>query len=88
MKEYPEITFKRVPSLSDRLVHIHFNVAGASKSETNGGTSPCGHCDICDYVGNQQKFKLPNGKWHSAKTTITCQTIGVIYLAQGCCGGF
>lgn len=87
VKEYPEITFKHVLSLRDRLVHSRFNAAAVSKTALRGGTSPFGHCDICKYVDNKQKCKLPNGKWHSTKALVTCQTEGVIYLAQWLCVG-
>lgn len=86
VKKYPEITFRRVLSLRDRLVHSHHNVAPTLKTSTKVGTSLCGQCDICRFVANKERFKLPNGKWHSTKTLITCQTTGVIYLAQCTCG--
>lgn len=54
----------------------------------NKGNSSCGHCDVCEFADDKSRFLLPNGKWHSTKCRVTCQTPGVIYLAQCFCGGF
>ncbi|XP_077344465.1 uncharacterized protein LOC143988608 [Lithobates pipiens] len=88
IKNFPEVTFKRVPSLKDKLVHSHFEQPKLDTREVTSGTFPCGHCDVCCYVNSHTKLKLPNGKWHSIKHRVTCQTQGVIYLARCLCGGF
>lgn len=85
---FPEITYRRVPSLKDRLVHSHFQDTSKNKKSSHIGISPCGKCDICRYVENTSQFLLPNGQWHLIKFNATCQTPGIIYLAQCICGGF
>lgn len=39
IKEFPAITFRRVPSLKDRLVHSHFSKVFSSNNPTSTGTS-------------------------------------------------
>lgn len=88
IREFPEITFRRVPSLKDRLVHSHFDNVPLPTTQINTGTDPCDQCDVCEFVDHKSQFKLPNGTWHSIKFRVTCQTPSVIYLAQCLCGGF
>lgn len=85
VREVPEITFRRVPSLKDHLVHSHFDTVSLSGTNAIYGTFPCGHCDICQFIDQKSKFKLPNGKWHSIKFRVTFQTPGDIYMAQCVC---
>lgn len=88
IKNVPEITFRRAPSLKDRLVQSHFEISQSLSNQTNCGTFPCGTCDVREYVDAKTKFKLPNGRWHSIQHRVTCQKSGVIYFAQCLCGGF
>ncbi|XP_040204409.1 uncharacterized protein LOC120936256 [Rana temporaria] len=87
VKPYPEITFKRTPSLRDRLVTSHHTRRDIQMSISTG-TFPCGHCDICPFISNNNVTFLPNGKTHKPKFRITCQSIGVVYLASCQCGCF
>lgn len=72
IKDFPEITFRRFPSLKDRLAHSHFNYVPPINNQTNRDISPCGHCDVCEFVDHKYRFLLPNGKWQSTKSRITC----------------
>lgn len=87
IKPYPEITFKRAPSLKDRLVTSHHVRTGIQMS-TSTGTFSCGHCDICPFICNKDVTILPNGNTHELKFRITCQKIGIVNLASCQCGCF
>lgn len=86
-KPYPEITYRRAPSMRDRLVHSHHMVP-CPVDFIIVGTFPCGTCDICPFIINSRDIVLPNGNVHLARHRITCKTIGVVYLALCSCGWF
>lgn len=67
VKEFPEIMYRRAPLLKDHLVHSYFDVSGSTKTMTNFGPFSCGRFDICHFVKNKSKFKLPNCHLYSIK---------------------
>ena len=87
IKPYPEITFKRTPSLRDRLVQSH-HTRKECETSTIKGTFSCGNCDICRFIYTNDVTLLPNGRIHKLKFRVTCQSVGVVYLASCQCGCF
>lgn len=80
----PVITFKRVKSIKDRVVHSHHNPVSTTVPALTG-TFSCGACDICSFISNKSDILLPNGMTHSIKHRVTCQTPGVVYIMQCQC---
>lgn len=75
----PLITFRRAPSLHDKLVHSEF---------TTKKQFPCGHCGYCKYKDTRKKIILPNGDDFKPKHYVNCHTAGVVYLLNCDCGSF
>lgn len=83
----PQITYRRSPSLRDKVITSHH----APKPEFSSsviGTFPCGHCDICEFIYDVREKPLPNGQRHKIKHKVTCQTTGIVYLATCTCGSY
>lgn len=87
LKSYPEITYRRAPSMRDMLVHSHHEIRGPL-DYSNAGTFSCSTCDFCPFIFNSKNIPLPNGRIHRLKHRVTCKTIGVVYLALCQCGCF
>lgn len=85
IKPYPNITYRRSPSLRDRLITSHHSPIQVSSSTTHG-TFPCGKCDICQFIYDSREVPLLNGSTYTIKHTVTCQTVGIVYLATCRCG--
>lgn len=85
IKSYPDITYRRSPSLKDRLITSHHSPIQASPL-TTFGTLPCGKCDVCQFIYDSREILLPNGSTHTIKHTVTCHTVGKVYLATCRCG--
>ena len=87
IQKHPDITYRRAPSLRDKSVHSHYNPPG-NKMESSTGTFPCKKCNICEFILAGTIIPLPNGQTHSVRHRVSCQTIGVVYLAKCLCGCF
>lgn len=87
VSDYPEIVFKKAPSLRDKLTKSHF--APSQAQTTNRvGIHTCGHCSFCPWVSTGYKFQLPNGETFCPPFWADCNTQGVIYLMTCRCGIF
>lgn len=58
MSDKPQITYRRAPSLRDKLVQSEY------KETTNTiqritGTFRCGHCSYCQYMDTRKLITLP-----------------------------
>lgn len=83
VSERPSITYRRVRSLKDTLVHSHYS-EGLSTPQTIQGNFPCGGCDACGSLDTHQEVVLPDCvKWHQ-RHHLTCATMGVIYVLHQC----
>lgn len=87
VKTYPDITYRRSPSLRDRLIKSHHSI-DTSHAPTATGTYQCGKCDVCAFVTNSRTVTLPNGDIHTIRHRVTCTTVGVVYPAQCQCGSY
>lgn len=86
VRECPLITFRRAPSLRDKLVHSELTVKQNIKKSC--GTFPCGHYGYCKYMNTHRNIILPNGEDFKLKHYINCRTTGVVYLLTCECGSF
>lgn len=79
----PIFTFKKAPTLGDKLVHSHLL---AKERDTwlprvPNGTFKCGHCKQCDIVIKSKGFTNPvTQKFYSTNHFINCKTTHVIYI--------
>lgn len=87
----PTITFRRAKNLKDILVKSHYEgkktspIFGAAKPRW--GNKPCGRCVACKNVVSASTFSNFAGTDRYTIThTITCETMGVVYLATCPCG--
>lgn len=81
-----QITFKKAKSLRDRLFHSHLASNDSTQHCDRVGTFKCNHCNICSFIQECSKIRLPNGSGFHAKHFVDCKTAGVVYLFICECG--
>lgn len=87
----PKITFRRAPTLRDKLVPSHLNV----KKKTTWlhrqitGTYKCGHCNHCSNMKECKQFiDFKSNKTYNIQAFINCNTTFVVYRLSCSCGCF
>lgn len=87
----PKISFKRAPTLRDRLVSSHL----PAKKQTTWlnrqlkGTYKCGSCNHCSNIKECKEFcNFKTDKRYNIKTFINCNTTFVVYRLSCKCGYF
>ncbi len=87
----PKISFKRAPTLRDRLVPSHLP---AKKQITwlhrqLKGTYKCGSCNHCSNIKEGKQFcDFKTNKMYNIKAFINCNTTFVVYRLSCKCGCF
>ncbi len=86
-----EISFKRAPTLHDRLIPSHL----PAKKQTTWlhrqlkGTYKCGLCNHCSNIKECKQFcDFKTNKMHNIKAFINCNTTFVVYRLSCKCGCF
>lgn len=87
IKSQPQITYRRSPSLRDKIIASH-HAPKEDATLTSFGTFPCGNCDVCDFVYDACETPLPNSQINKIKHKVTCQSVGIVYLATCVCGSY
>ncbi|XP_026098621.1 uncharacterized protein LOC113069710 [Carassius auratus] len=88
--EPPGISFRRAPTLKDRLVRSHLP---APKRETwlrqPKGNFPCGNCNYCENIAKTDKFMdVFSNKTYTINSFINCNSTHVVYRLECTCGCF
>lgn len=85
VSDQPQITFRRAPSLRDKLVHSEYKTRKHDHTKQTG-TFICGNCNYCQYMDTRKNVNLPNGEKFKSKHFVNCRTAGVVYLLLCECG--
>lgn len=85
---HPSITYRRARSLKDELVQSHFIEHSGPSKATPPRITPCGNCDVCQYLDLRSRAILPNGENWTQRQDASCHTMGIIYLLLCPCGSF
>lgn len=79
----PKISFKRAPTLRDRLMTSHFPANNNNKTwlyRLVKGTYKCGFCNHCTNIKECKQFSdFKTHKVYDIKTFINCNTTFVVY---------
>lgn len=86
LSPWPSITYKKVTSIKDRLVHSDFSSGSVIKEIAPKSLWKCGKCRLCAWIEEGEGFMLANGKLHRLRSHITCQSMGIAYLMICICG--
>ena len=81
----PVFSFKRAPTLGDKLVHSHLPARPQNTwlPKIPNGTFKCGHCSICDVVTKVKTFTHPvTQQTYTTKHFINCKTEYVVYILK------
>lgn len=84
-EEPPVFSFRRAPTLNDRLVHSHLPAREQTTwlPKVPNGTFKCGHCKQCDIVTKVKGFTHPGTqRTYLTKHFINCKTVFVIYILK------
>lgn len=82
---FPAITFRRAPSIGDKLVSSEYRSHKGDICKTLG-TFACGGCHYCQYMDRRNNITLPNGQLFFPKHYVNCKTPGIVYLPTCECG--
>lgn len=80
----PQITFRRAPSLRDKLVYSEYKIKKHDHAKPTG-TFMCGNCNYYQYMDTRKDVNLPNGEKFRSKCFVNCRSAGVVYLFQREC---
>lgn len=90
--ERPIFTYRRAPTLRDRLVRSYTPAKEKSTwlPTVPNGTFKCGHCNVCDIVSKTKGFTHPvTLATYPTRHFINCKSTHVIYILQcGLCEAF
>lgn len=86
----PQVTYRRVHTLRDRLVQSHFCDNPKKNHCRNRGTYPCGSCRYCNFLMSiaKQNNLVVNGVEIKLQHFANCNTQRVVYLLLCECGAF
>lgn len=85
VSDQPQITFRRAPSLRDKLMYSKHKTK-KSDHITLTRTFICGNCNYCQYMDTRKDVNLPNRERFKPKHFVNCRTAGVVYLLLCECG--
>ena len=86
----PLFSFRRAPSLKDKLVRSHLTPVQQSMwLKSPKGTFACGNCNHCTNIGRSTTFiDIHSNKQYHLKTHANCNTCFVVYKLECDCGCF
>lgn len=87
LSDRPEITFKRLGSIRDRLVRSQYARSSRQQQDTPG-IFRCGSCDYCHLLMEGPSLTLPDGRVHKIRHHISYLNKGIIYIILCQCGAF
>ncbi|KAJ0060014.1 hypothetical protein NL108_018667 [Boleophthalmus pectinirostris] len=90
LPETPTITFRKAPTLSDRLVNSYLPpLKQKTWLDTKAGCYRCGNCTFCEHVQQTNLFMdINSGQSFYIRTLINCNTTYVVYRLECPCGRF
>lgn len=84
-QEPPVFSFKRAPTLNDKLVHSYLPPSSGNTwlSKKPQGSFKCGHCNHCPTIVKSKTFEDAHGhRTHDIRHFINCKTTFVIYKLE------
>lgn len=90
LPDSPTISFRRAPTLKDKLVKSHLPpVSQKTWLSTLKGNHRCGHCNHCSNMINANYFTdVTSGHTFDINAFINCNTSYVVYRLECPCGRF
>lgn len=90
LPDSPTITFRRAPTLSDKLVRSHLPpVQTKTWLDTRGGNHQCGNCNHCGNMKRTNSFMdVKSGQEYTIRNFMNCNTTFVVYRLECPCGCF
>lgn len=77
----PLITYRRAPSLRDKLVHSKYQTNKHDSGKPTG-TFRRGNCNYCQDMNTGKNISLPNVEKFRSRHFVNCCSAGVMYLLQ------
>lgn len=90
LPDSPPISFRRAPTLNDKLVKSHLPpVQQKTWLSTRSGNHKCGNCNHCSNMTKTNFFTdVTSGRKYIIKSFINCNTSFVVYRLECPCGHF